>query len=49
MWMVSFYLAGLFNERHLSYRRWTTIIIDISFYLQAPVTLLLGLLSLTRT
>ncbi|MDT7868185.1 MAG: hypothetical protein RQ853_07260 [Acidianus sp.] len=40
--MVSFYLAGLFNERNLSYRRWTAIIIGISFYLQATVTLLLG-------
>jgi nitric oxide reductase subunit B len=45
MWVVSYYLAGLFNDRHLRLMRWAAVIIGVGFYLQALLTLVpLGVL-----
>jgi len=45
MWVVSYYLAGLFNDRYLRFMRWAAVIIGIGFYLQALLTLVpLGVL-----
>ncbi|MFP3045486.1 MAG: cbb3-type cytochrome c oxidase subunit I, partial [Thermocladium sp.] len=48
MWVVSYYLAGLFNDRYLRFMRWAAVIIGIGFYLQALLTLVpLGVLQFT--
>ena len=40
MWVVMMYLTGGFNDKHLKWMRYSSIIIAIGFYLQVLISLM---------